>query len=703
MGNRVALSLALGIGVWAAVPSSSLAAGVDVTGSGEMIYAAEGGETNIVSVSFSGGDFTVTETGPGVGVDPGPCAQAGDDVTCTANSIIITLGDSDDLLTFTSSTPTQAFVDGGGGSDTLTGGPGAERLVGDIGTDTITGGDGNDALEGGDGNDQFEIGALSGLGTDSIDGGAGDDRLFGGDQPGAGVTPGAQTFSGGPGRDLADYSARSVPLTVNLDGQVGDGQVGEQDNIGADVEDVIGGAAGDILAGNDLFNQLDGGGGDDVLAGGFGGDVLLGGFNDAGSDTLEGGAGDDTGNGGPGDDGLRGGDGSDTVDGAAGSDVVDGGNGDDAVWGGAGSDSLTGGPGDDGLRGASILFVGPDGSDTLKGEEGNDGLVGEGGDDTLDGGSGSDALGGGDGNDRVDYQLRFEAIAVTLDGQANDGAAFELDNVFEDVENMTGGRLGDDLSGSAGTNAIDGGTGEDYLDGGASPDDLAGGSNGDVLRSRDGAPDRLSCGDGPDFVVADSADVAEADCDRVDRGNSRPQLAKIAVVQPTTGTLGMSPKGIQRLVPLRDKVGLPVGSRVDAKGGTVLVASARDRRRRQSGRFAGAVFQILQRRGRRPVTDIVLKGGDFAQCRGKSTGSAFAAQRRRRIRRVFGNARGRFRTRGRYSAATVRGTRWVMEDRCDGTLTRVRRGTVLVRDFRRRRTVVLKTGQSYLARAPRGK
>jgi len=30
---------------------------------------------------------------------------------------------------------------------------------------------------------------------------------------------------------------------------------------------------------------------------------------------------------------------------------------------------------------------------------------------------------------------------------------------------------------------------------------------------------------------------------------------------------------------------------------------------------------------------------------------------------------GRFRTRGRYSSATVRGTDWTVTDRCDGTLT----------------------------------
>ena len=74
---------------------------------------------------------------------------------------------------------------------------------------------------------------------------------------------------------------------------------------------------------------------------------------------------------------------------------------------------------------------------------------------------------------------------------------------------------------------------------------------------------------------------------------------------------------------------------------------------------------------------------------------------RRAVRRVRASAKGRFRTRGRYSAATVRGTIWTTTDRCDGTLTKVTRGRVAVRDIRRKRTIALRAGKRYLARAPR--
>ena len=97
-----------------------------------------------------------------------------------------------------------------------------------------------------------------------------------------------------------------------------------------------------------------------------------------------------------------------------------------------------------------------------------------------------------------------------------------------------------------------------------------------------------------------------------------------------------------------------------------------------------------------------MKGGSFSSCRRTPTarGGGAAAQRSRRVvRRLRGRARGRFRTRGRYSAATVRGTNYEVIDRCDGTLTRVTSGTVVVRDFKRRRTIRLRAGKSYLARA----
>ena len=68
--------------------------------------------------------------------------------------------------------------------------------------------------------------------------------------------------------------------------------------------------------------------------------------------------------------------------------------------------------------------------------------------------------------------------------------------------------------------------------------------------------------------------------------------------------------------------------------------------------------------------------------------------------RIGATAQGKYRTSGTYSAATVRGTQWEQLDRCDGTLTRVKRGVVIVRNFRQQRNIAVPPGKSYLARAP---
>ena len=146
---------------------------------------------------------------------------------------------------------------------------------------------------------------------------------------------------------------------------------------------------------------------------------------------------------------------------------------------------------------------------------------------------------------------------------------------------------------------------------------------------------------------------------------------------------------------------IPVGSVVDTKQGTVGLTSARNLSgATQKGSFTGGRFRIRQRRASRPVTELKMTGGSFGSCT-RNVNRSSARTAARRIRRLRGNARGRFRTRGRNSSATVRGTRWGMIDQCNGTLTRVRSGVVRVRDFGKNRTVTLRRGRTYLARPSR--
>jgi uncharacterized repeat protein (TIGR01451 family) len=96
------------------------------------------------------------------------------------------------------------------------------------------------------------------------------------------------------------------------------------------------------------------------------------------------------------------------------------------------------------------------------------------------------------------------------------------------------------------------------------------------------------------------------------------------------------------------------------------------------------------------VTTLTLTGADFSSC---STPRRLSAKNQTPIRQLWGSAKGNFQTKGRYAAATVRGTIWLVQDRCDGTLTQVVEGVVEVADSTLGKTVSVPAGQSYVAPA----
>ena len=101
---------------------------------------------------------------------------------------------------------------------------------------------------------------------------------------------------------------------------------------------------------------------------------------------------------------------------------------------------------------------------------------------------------------------------------------------------------------------------------------------------------------------------------------------------------------------------IPVGSFLNTKRGTVELVSATGRASRtQSGQFSSGLFQVLQSRKRsaKGLTELRLKGGSFGKCRARGGRASAAELSRRTIRRLRANAKGRFRTGGRNSSATV--------------------------------------------------
>ena len=139
---------------------------------------------------------------------------------------------------------------------------------------------------------------------------------------------------------------------------------------------------------------------------------------------------------------------------------------------------------------------------------------------------------------------------------------------------------------------------------------------------------------------------------------------------------------------------IPLGSTVDATRGKVKLTAAAGGGALQTGMFYSGAFKVTQTGGtRKPVTQLALNGA--LSC---ATGKASSAAGKK-VRRLWGDGKGAFRTRGRHGAATVRGTRWLTEDRCDSTKVTVARGTVVVRDFARKKNKVVKQGKSYVVRA----
>jgi hypothetical protein len=196
-----------------------------------------------------------------------------------------------------------------------------------------------------------------------------------------------------------------------------------------------------------------------------------------------------------------------------------------------------------------------------------------------------------------------------------------------------------------------------------------------------------------------------------------PVIGSSAGVRPVTGTVkvklppGTSAFKARKLglsgaasgfVKLTQAKTIPMGSTLDTSRGTVSLLSSASKNpsvsKFQSGNFNGGTFRLSQTT-KNPLTQLSMQGGGLSSCKTRVPSGGSAARVRRR--KLFGNAHGHFRTRGRNSSATVRGTKWTMTDTCSGTLTVVQRGVVTVRDFTLRKNKTVKAGRRYFAKAPK--
>lgn len=425
---------------------------------------------------------------------------------------------------------------GGMANDLLDGGEDDDRLIGNAGKDELRGDDGNDVLEGGagadtiDGGDDFdqvtyenskagvwfrvsasddevfigsggdaqgdrvtnvehiigsrfddklylnpdEEGVLEGLaGNDILVGSDEDDLLLGG--------AGADDMRGGDGDDTITFVTSASQVRVNM--LTGVGSMGDANGDHySSIENIHGSNYDDWISGDGADNKIQGWNGDDTLIGGGGTDELIG---DGGDDLIYGSANGGYVDGGgsvnaPGRDklsyervgagitaNLLTGDGNDEIE-RAWLEIAPGLSAPQADY--STIEDLTGSNFNDVLTGdfQNNRIEGLNGADSINGSAGNDTLIGGAGADILNGGSGA--------HDLADYSASTGGVTVTLNGSLGIGGHAAGDQLIS-VEDLTGSRFADTLTGGTGKNRIDPGISGfsadvDLVDGAAGIDTL---------------------------------------------------------------------------------------------------------------------------------------------------------------------------------------------------------------------------------------
>jgi hypothetical protein len=206
-----------------------------------------------------------------------------------------------------------------------------------------------------------------------------------------------------------------------------------------------------------------------------------------------------------------------------------------------------------------------------------------------------------------------------------------------------------------------------------------------------------------------------------------PTLGQSFNIAPVSGVVLIKVNGV--FVPLTELKQIPENTVINALHGTLTLitagggpSGARDAAAKngkkhkptintQKGTFGGAIFKIAQATGgaSKGLATLTLVEGAFkgapsyALCKKggkkKAGDASAAAASSKTLQLLHASAKGKFKTTGKYSAATVRGTKWTIADRCDGTVTHDVTDSVAVTDFVRHKTIILHAGQTYLAKA----
>ena len=183
-----------------------------------------------------------------------------------------------------------------------------------------------------------------------------------------------------------------------------------------------------------------------------------------------------------------------------------------------------------------------------------------------------------------------------------------------------------------------------------------------------------------------------------------PVLGHTANLKLVSGSVLVKLPGSSTFVALTAVGQIPFGTVVNATHGSVSVTTAGPHGTTQTITLSEGEFVLTQ--GRDGMVVATLTGGDFSVCPTAQERAHVARAARARatgkhvVRKLWAEGHGNFTTDGNYASASVRGTRWLTEDLCDGTLIHVATDRVAVINRVNHRHVTVKAGHSYLAKAP---
>ena len=151
-----------------------------------------------------------------------------------------------------------------------------------------------------------------------------------------------------------------------------------------------------------------------------------------------------------------------------------------------------------------------------------------------------------------------------------------------------------------------------------------------------------------------------------------PVLGRNADVKTVSGTVLVRLPGNHAFVPLSPSTKIPFGTAINATHGRVKITTAGPRGTTQTVTLSEGEFVLTQARNGMVVA--TLTGGDFSGCPTARERAHIARAASKRttgkhvVRKLWAEGHGNFTTDGNYASASVRGTKWLTEDLCEGTL-----------------------------------